>query len=86
VCAQLKAGLLPKRLKHPFDRTADWEITRSGAGNLPRDSQGHRDIFMDRLLDDLRLESDSYDRRKAPVPVLRSASWTPGRSRPGALL
>jgi len=64
----LKSNPPPKRVQYSFEYTANWEMARSRAGNLQIDSLGRGEtIFMDRLLDELRLEGDAYARTRQAV-------------------
>jgi len=64
----LKLNPPPKRVRYSFEYTANWEIARSRAGSLQMDSLGRGvTIFMDRLLDELRLEGDIYSRTRQAV-------------------
>ena len=66
--ALLNSNPPPKRVRYSFEYTANWEIARSRAGSLHVDSLGRGDtIFMDRLLDELRLEGDLYAQTRQAV-------------------
>lgn len=63
--ALLEADPPPKRVQYSFEYTANWEIARSRAGHLQIDSGGRADtVFTDALLDELRLEGDTYARNR----------------------
>ena len=69
--ARLEGGAPAKQVEFAFEYTANWEIARSRAGRLHLDIQGSpRTMLLDRLLDELRLEGESY-RRTRRAALLR---------------
>jgi hypothetical protein len=66
--ALLKSNPPPKHVQYSFEYTANWELARSRAGSLQIDSRGRGDtLFMDRVLDELRLEGDTFARARQAV-------------------
>ena len=65
---RLDRGLAPKRVEYSFEYTANWEIARRRAGSLEIDFPGSVDtILLERLLDELRLEGDTYAQTQQAV-------------------
>ena len=63
--AQLNGGLTPKCVAYSFEYTANWEMARRRAGSLEIDSSRRADTFFaERLVDELRLEGETYSRSR----------------------
>lgn len=58
---RLEAGLEQKRVSYSFEYTANWEIASRRAGGLHLEAPAHSDAtLLENLLDEVRLEADSY--------------------------
>jgi len=63
--ARLEAGFGRKQVRFSFQYTANWDVACSRAGVLQLDAQGGGGAMLaDHLLDELRMEGESYERTR----------------------